>query len=345
MRIAKNLTIVVATALVFTGVIFATRLVSAQSNGSRFISDPSAVRDSDIAVDIIPEVPGPNQNVKMSISSYATNLNKASVSWTVDGKQLSSGTGKTTFSFTTGDVGSKTEIGIAIVVEEGGRVDKIVTIQPSQVDMLWEASESYVPPFYKGKALPVQESKVKVVAFPVEKDGSIVPSTKVYNWKKNYVVDQSNSGYGKNAFIVKNSYLDQGDTVSLTVSSQSGSGSAGVLSLNYTKPLILVYEKNPSYGLRLNKLLNNGISIGNGEITVSAQPFYFSEYKKSTTEKNMTYKWNINGKPVTPPGKPNILTLRGSTESGLATVSIGITNINTLFQEAKQSFGVTIGNK
>lgn len=337
MRFAKYFAFTFFTALLILGA-----AISARAQGGSFLTDPGAIRDNDINVDLIPEVPGPKQNVKINLSSYATNINKAAITWTINGTKSLAGIGKTSFSFTTGDIGSKTVIGIAIIVEEGTRVDKQITIQPSQVDLLWEAPESYVPPFYKGKALAVQESRVKVVAMPLEKDGSIVPGNKVYNWKKNFVVDQNNSGYGKNAFLVKNSYLDNSDTVSVSTSSQSGSGTTGNLTIQYVKPQIMVYEKSPAYGLRLNKLLNSGFSLKGGEISISAEPFYFSKNSSGVLGKNMEYSWIINNTRVTPPTKPNELTVRGSTQPGTANIALTITNINTLFQEARQTIAVTL---
>ncbi len=349
MRNVKNISTTYVLASIFLcGVFIITiflnsgNIVNAQ-NDSTFITDPGAIRDNDINVDIIPEVPGPNQNVKINLSSYSTNINKAIITWSLNGKETVSGTGKTYFSFTTGEVGSKTEIGISLIVEEGTRVDKIITIFPSQVDLLWESPNSYVSSFYKGKALSIKESMVRVVAFPVEKDGSISPTTKVYNWKKNFVVDQANSGYGKYSFIVKNSYMDQSDTVSLNVSGSDGSGGTAMLPINYTDAKILVYEKSPVYGLRLNKLLNTGFPLQSGEMTVSAEAYYFSKNKKGVTGENMQYKWNINSTIVTPTGKPNELTLRGSNTPGVANITVGITNMNTLFQEAKQALSVALG--
>lgn len=343
MRIAKKSAVgfyaIFLIAILFGGVAFS---VKAQTDLG-LLTNPGAIRDNDIDVELVPAVPGPNQNVKIVLSSYATTMNKATVTWSLNGKQALSGIGKTSFSFTTGDIGTTTTIDIAIIVEQGTRVDKKITIQPSQVDILWEASESYVPAFYKGKALPIQESKIRVVALPVEKDGSIQPLNKVYNWKKNFVVDQASSGYGKYFFILKNSYTETTNNVSVGTSSQSGSGSVGSLTLNYIKPLVLLYENNPALGLRLNKLLNTGFTMTGGEMTVSAEPFYFSEYKSSVAEKNMEYKWTINGTTVYPPARPNEITIKGSSQPGTASISIGITNINTLFQEAKQTINVKLG--
>ncbi len=325
---------------IFLGLVFfsASTFVSAQ-----FASDPTAIRDTDIDVNIIPEVPGPNQNVKMNISSYYTNINKAVITWSLNGKEAVSGIGKTTFSFTTGGIGSTTEITIAILVEEGTRVDKKIFIVPSQVDLLWEAPESYVPPFYKGKALAIKESKVRVVALSVEKDGTVSPKNKIYSWKKNSVVDQSNSGYGKYSFIVRNSYINESDTVNLGVGGENGGGGTAMLPITYTNGQVLVYEKSPAYGLRLNRLLNSGFSLESGEMTISAEPFYFSKYRDSVTEKNMQYKWIINGTLINPPVKANEITIRGGSTPGIANLSIAVANVSTLFQEAKQALTVTLG--
>jgi hypothetical protein len=339
MRIAKNISLVVFSTLLTFGVALS---AFAQSDNS-YLTNPAAIRDNDINVDLIPAVPGPKQNVKINLSSFATDINKATITWTIDGKESLSGIGKRTFSFTTGDIGSTTVIKIAIIVAEGGRVDKQITIQPSQVDLLWEAPDAYVPPFYKGKALSIKEGKVKIVALPIEADGSINPTNKVYNWKKNFIVDQSNSGYGKYSFVVRNSYLDPTDSASVNVSGSTGSGSTGTITLAYSKPQIMIYENSSAFGLRLNKLLNGGFSLGNGEIGLSAEPFYFSKTKGTIVEKNMQYKWVINGTTVTPPETPNKLTVRGSAQEGTANVSLTITNISTLFQEAKQTMSITLG--
>lgn len=338
MRNAKNII------LIFSLIFVLGFALSARAQfESLLLDDPAGIKDNDIDVILVPEVPGPNQNVKITIESYATDINKAKLTWKINGIESLSGFGKNKFSFTTGGIGSKTEIEVAIIVEEGTRVDKRITIHPSQVDLLWEAVDSYLPAFYKGKALASQESAVRVVALSVSRDGTITPNDKVYNWKKNHTFDQSNSGYGKYSFLIRNSYLDQTDIVNVNASSSSGEGSEGTLNIIYTKPEIKFYEKSPTYGLRLNKLLNEGFSLQNGEMTISAEPFYFSKSKGNIIEKSMNYKWTINGTNITSPEKPNEITVRGSEKSGQAKIDISITNLLTLFQDAKQSINVTLG--
>jgi hypothetical protein len=137
--------------------------------------------------------------------------------------------------------------------------------------------------------------------------------------------------------------LDHSDTVSVVVSGSAGNGSTGTMTLNYQKPQIMLYEKSPSLGLRLGRLLNDGFTMGEGEMTISAEPFYFSKNQNNIIGTNMDYKWTVNSSAVTPPGKKNELTLRGSATPGTATASVGITNISTLFQEAKQAVKITLG--
>lgn len=326
--------------LAISGLFFA-RVAFAQFEG---LPNPLQIKDGDILVNVVPETPGPNQNVTLTLSSYATNLNKATITWSMGGKIQLDGIGEKTFSFTTGNIGTKTEITIAIIINATSRVDKKIIIEPSQVDLLWEAPGSYTPPFYRGKALPAQESVVQVVAMPVDSDGIVRPTTKVYNWKKDFKVDQFNSGYGKYSYSVRNSYLNRTDTVSLNFSSLSGGGGENTLTINYEKPRLLFYEKNPSVGVLYNTLLNKGFPLSKGEMTLHVAPFFFST-EKGVTGKQMTYLWTINGQSISAPTPANELTVRGSTQAGLAKVNLSLTNTLTLFQEAQQNLSITLGQK
>lgn len=305
--------------------------------------NPTQITDRDIGVVLSPESPGPNQNVTITLESFSTNLNKANITWSVDDKEKLTGIGKTKFSLTSPNIGSKITVSIAIIVSEGTRVDKKIIIEPAQVDILWEASNSYVPTFYKGKAFATQESQVKVVALPVDTDMGVRPETKVYNWKKNFKADTFNSGYGKYAYTLRNSYLDLTDNVSVNVSTVEGGGSSGSLSLAYQKPKILFYEISPIYGTLYNQLLNSGFYLRKGETSIVAEPFYFSKKNGSITSTNLSYSWQVNNQSVATPEIPNVLTVRNSGVPGLAKVSLSIVNTLTLFQEKKQSLDITLG--
>ena len=123
------------------------------------------VRNTDIALSLAPIYPSLNQNVNVTINSYTTDLNKAFISWLVNGKESISGVGKKSFSFNTENM---TQITVEAHIEtpDGQSVVKTVSINPAEIDMLWEAPDSYAPPFYKGKKFVSQEGTFKVVAMP-----------------------------------------------------------------------------------------------------------------------------------------------------------------------------------
>src|SRR5438477_595318 len=77
-----------------------------------------------VNVDMIPENPGPNTSVAVSLTSFATNINTANITWRVGGVSKQSGKGSKSFTFTTGDINTTTTLDITIYTEEGETVTK-----------------------------------------------------------------------------------------------------------------------------------------------------------------------------------------------------------------------------
>jgi hypothetical protein len=145
--------------------------------------------------------------------------------------------------------------------------------------LLWEATDSYVPPFYRGKALPTPDSQVKVVAMPEIREGSgyVSPQNMTYKWKKDYTNNVDGSGYGKNSFIFINDYLDNSNNISVEAStiSQSNSSSANI-DIGMTEPKILFYKNDNALGTIWSKTLTDTYKMeGNSEI-VEAIPYFIS---------------------------------------------------------------------
>jgi hypothetical protein len=161
------------------------------------------IAEEDITILSDPEVPPPLQNVTLTLSSYATDINSAFVIWKVAGKTELSGTGAKKFQVTTGETGSTTVIDVTIRPVTGEIIQKQYVIRPADIDILWEGADSYVPPFYKGRALPTSEGLIKVLAIPQVKDGALQTDVNnfVFKWKRDDKVIQSGSGYGKNSLI------------------------------------------------------------------------------------------------------------------------------------------------
>src|SRR3989344_8042891 len=162
-------------------------------------STVSAISPSAINVSIAPQNPAPNENVTITLSSFAANLDIVTISWIVNGKTALSGIGIKSFSTTVGGVGTEVRVAAKIMLPDG-QIDKNIILRPSVLALLWQANDSYVPPFYKGKALPSSGTEIKVVAMPEIRVGATTanPKTLSYDWKKNYSNSPADSGYGKN---------------------------------------------------------------------------------------------------------------------------------------------------
>jgi hypothetical protein len=120
------------------------------------------VQNSDVTISITPSSPSANQAVKATVKSYITDLDKAYISWSLNDEIKARGVGKTEFSFTLGNLDTTTLISAEIGLTNGKTLNKSLTIAGTSVDLLWEAVDSYSPPFYKGKTLVGREGEINL---------------------------------------------------------------------------------------------------------------------------------------------------------------------------------------
>lgn len=304
------------------------------------------IAGSDISVATSPAIAGPVENVRITLSSFSTDLNRADITWYVDGTLKLSGTGKTELSVTTGAVGSRMNILATIDLRDGTTVEKNVVLAPSEVDLLYEAPDSYVPPFYRGKALIAKEASIKVTAIPNIKVNGLAARSDdlVYTWKNNYDPAPDNSGYGKQSYTFRSNYLHPTETISVGVSSLSGgAASEGQVTIVPTNPEIVLYENNLAEGTLYNRALSTGFVFSGSEMGVLVAPYFFSP--KNATHAQLKYSWALNDQIVATPAAKNLLVLRKNPEDqGLAKISVGVENIIKLFQSAGSNITITLEN-
>jgi hypothetical protein len=252
-----------------------------------------AISPSSISVDVAPANPAPNENVVINLSSFAANLDSVNITWLVNGKTVISGIGKKSFSLTAGASGSNTTV-LAKIALPDGEIDKSIIIRPSVMVLLWQASDSYVPPFYKGKALLTSESEIKIVAMPEIRTGAVNvnPKTLTYSWQKDYTNVGNNSGYGKNSFTFFTDYLDKSNNVSVTASTidQRYSSQANINTI-MSFPKISFYRIDNDLGTIWEKALGDGYRISGDEI-VMAEPYFITP--KELFVPDLTFRWFIN---------------------------------------------------
>lgn len=172
--------------------------------------------EDDIFVETYPKIPGPNENVDLNLKSYSFNLNNYYIVWFLDGEKQSADYGNRKFSFTTRGSGEATNV--TAVIEFNDQVfRKELRFVPAEVDLLWEATDAYTPPFYRGKALPLKQASLKVSAIPETQLIAPKDAPKlVYYWDKNYKRNIPASGFGKQSFSFEADPLNLSEKITVT---------------------------------------------------------------------------------------------------------------------------------
>ncbi len=283
-----------------------------------------------------PSTPGPNQDVVVSLESYTADLGTSHIVWYVDGAPKGEGNGMMKFTAQTKDLGQKTTITAIIITSGGARIDHSIVLLPLYVDLLWQA-DGYVPPFYKGKALPSSYSKVRFAAFPFSKSGSNDPSAFAYTW---YIkrVSKVGDGLGANSVVVAapRENLSQNVSVDVTGADGEGQGSAN-LDLKSVSPYLVFYEFAPLLGLRLEQAIKDAWPSEPDQTMIRAVPYNMSTTDIAAGKTRIT--WTIGG--ATTANGPDPLEISVGGTSGSRTVGVNLIDLANAFQSARGQFILT----
>jgi len=300
-----------------------------------------AVSPSSILVEIIPNNPAPNEEVRLNLSSYVSNLNTVTIEWFINGKKVNSGIGVKTLSTTAGEEGSKTTI-IAKIMLPDGEINKQIVLAPSAMTLLWQANDSYTPPFYKGKAFPTIESEIKVVAMPESKGTGGTSNSKnlAYEWQRNYENELSASGYGKNYFTFVSDYFDNSNTISVSASSIDQSySSRAETTITTVSPKLVFYPSNKDLGIAWWQAITDGYKVTGEEVVVAA-PYFISPADINIPLLN--WNWSINGNRVgITTVAENMLPIKAQPgTSGRSKIRLDITSNYKIFQNVGKEINV-----
>lgn len=295
-----------------------------------------------LEMNIVPENPEPLQNVKFTLKSVSFDINRAQITWYVGGQEKTTGIGKKEFNIIAGKNGEKTTVKAVIAPQDRAAVEISGFFIPSSVDLIYE-SLSYVPPFYKGKAMNPNQGVVLVVAIPnlLDSFGTKIPTEKVvYSWKQDGRERQSVSGLGKNTYIFSGGVPIRDVVVEVVASSlDSTIFSSKKIEISNYSPKIIFYENSPIYGLMLNRAIKNDVNLLNDEFSVIATPYFFSAGYALTPD--LDYLWTLNGKTVGNQEQKNIFTTRQvASGSGTAKIGLKISNNVRIFQFTNNDYTI-----
>ncbi len=334
-RLAKILTTIIIGVAVLPMVSFA------QTSSSINISQ---ALNNELGVDIVPDFPKPNETVSVDLTLFTGDLNSADITWYQNGKIALSGKGETRYSFQTGSSGTETKIEIRIKLLNGASFSKTITISPAGVDLVWEA-DSYVPPFYKGKALHPMQGILKIVALPefVSKGARASPSNLIYKWSNDVATYQSQSGYGKNVLILKGSLLGKSENVKVLVTNPANNMSArGSINIDPIDPEIVFYQNDSYYGYIFDSAVSGAFKLSGDEVQVLAAPYYFTKEKAG----GLTYEWRLNNQAVPElAGSRTAIFKKPEGGVGSSAVNLQVTNVRKILQQAENSLTINFENK
>ncbi len=283
-----------------------------------------------ILVDSTPEYPGPYQDVQINIDSYTTKLDSNVISWFVDGKLITKGTGLKSFTTKTGAIGTQKAVTVSVLASNGYVTQQKITLSPAAVDLIWQA-QSYTPPFYKGKALIPHQGAVVVSAEPTiyQAGKRVPPSQLIYKWKQEDTALPDQSGYGKNSVIIEPKLPLDAQKISVEVSTVDGKIKAGnYVRLTSQNPTVILYPEDTLTGIRSQQALMIGHSIQK-DSRISAIPYFFSTTKRLST--SIQYNWSLNGQ-ETSQHAPTITLGFGSQPKGDAYIQLEVKHATKIFQ-------------
>lgn len=284
-------------------------------------------------VDFTPQNPGANTQVSAQVTSYNFDVDRANITWILNGKKAN--TGKQ-FSFTTANIGSQTVLRVSVTTPDGFNLDKSFYFQAAEVDLLWE-TPSYVPASYRGKALPPAKASIKVTAIP--QGTKIAASKLIYEWRRNDKNLPNSSGQGKNTF---NFYTaETGDEVIevLVSNSDKSINAKGITRIKVEMPKILFYEEHPLEGPLYQKELGDVFTLSKPELIIRAEPYFFSKRALPL----LSYEWQINEKKIDTPTKPNLLSLSlEAGAKGTSLIKLSLNNPKNLLEMAEKLLQINL---
>ena len=293
---------------------------------------PEEFKKAPLNVVLNPEYPAAFQDVVASVDSYSADMDRSTITWSLNGKVLQKGIGAKNFRFKAGKNGSYTTLTVSILAN-GITSTQNLSITPATVDLLWQ-SDSYVPPFYKGKALFSHQSGIKVVAVPniFTKDGVLIPSSKlIYRWKLDKEFVAAASGVGKNIVTFRDVIPVNEKQISVEVSTADTSvKTVGQIFLHSVGTAPVLYQDTPLTGISYERALPSSLNLADSEMKLVIEPYFFSV--KSRDSNNLYYSWSLNGKNVPDVTRSSIVFKVPDTEKGSAQVNVELRQPTKVFQ-------------
>jgi hypothetical protein len=297
---------------------------------------------------VTPETPQPGQEVRIEVQGVGTLVGDATITWRVNGSVVLSGPGERVMTLTAGALGSRATIEATITSAAQGQITREFVIIPSVVNLVWEA-DTYVPPFFRGKALYTAGSPLKVVAYPsiVISGSQLANNSLSFQWRRNGETVASASGLGRNVFSFYGDQLQAVERIGVDVVVGGVRVGSADITIPTSNPLLVLYNRDPLRGVVYEQAFPASIALAGREITVQAEPYYFANINRNAGQ--ISYEWLLNGQPVSGPDSAlGVLTLRqegGGAGESILSVAAQNNDPESLIQRATNAVQIIFGGE
>lgn len=287
------------------------------------------VLPQDISISINPSEPKPGQQVSASVESFGMDLYNATITWKYNNTTIGVGTGKTSVNFVAPNSSSTNVLSVSATGPDGSASSSII-IRSSSVDLIWEATDSYTPAFYKGKALPSVGARLRVTAIP----NITAPKTLSYRWQYNGDAITNQSGTNKNSLSIKTDVLSSTEGFSVVVNNGGFTGT-GNIKIPLGDPNVVVYQKSNGF-IDYSKGSLRDVFITVPGVTLRAEPFNFSI--PNTTQNDISIGFKLGDQSFVGTTNNQELSITKPDNTGNSDMTINITSLKERLQQISKAF-------
>lgn len=313
--------------------------------GTPLIAGAQGIVQQSFEFQITPKNPQPGEVVRVEAETYSFDVQRAAVVWKVNGTTVREGKGIREIQVEAGQFGSPITVSFSANLN-GQTISETTQILPAVVDLIVEP-QTYVPEGYKGKALPVHESQLRIVAIPTFIGSNGVRYSEgdiIFTWRDGVQVNQAASGLGKNVFLVDGPPRSREKEIRLDLETTDGAFVySAFVTILPAQPEVVLYLINPLMGLELNRALSESIELPEEEITLSAEPYYFHGNTRGNAD--VRYEWRLNRSDIVSGNEDSgTLTLRRAGEGrGRANVVSEVSDPGEPLLGANTGISITFG--
>lgn len=296
---------------------------------------------ADLSIELTPAHPAPGEQVRVVAHSSLLDLSGATLSWSADGKTISSGNSLTEVTIPAPALGDETRVTVEVLEDGLASAEAFAIIRPVEIDLLWEAG-SYVPPFFRGRALPSAGTSLRMEAIPrFVRGGSIVPNRDIiFTWQRDDYVIKAISGRGRSSAVVESPAFLGEYTISVEAKTVDGLfvGEASAR-IDSEEPRLVLYQNHPIFGIAFHQALGESDEISEMEASFSSIPYYVDA--ADADDSSLIYRWRVNQIEIqNDPEHPSAITINASGSTGGALIELVLTHLANLLVDSSATWNL-----